>query len=489
MLLFTFVFWLVLYVMQNRVRFFLSILITLFHINAIAQQGNEWINFGQVYYRIPVGKDGIYRITKSDLEQAGFPVGLDPRRYQLFAKGAEQARFIAGQEDAIFNDGDYIEFFGRRNDGSQDNALYRNPAHQPHAYTALYNDTTYYYLTFNPLIQGKRLQTFFETNAGSLPKEVAQETERITVNTTSYSAGETAANVIQLTQFDAGEGWSGPVIREGNFTDISLTGFSNAVPAQGLPQIELQILGRSAGNHKAEIWIGPTTANLRLLQTISFTGFQPFTLSQALQFSDISAGGSVTIRMQVVATGAADFISLSYARVTMPQNFSLTNLTERYVTLYPNVNGKSYVEFDNTPANTRIYDVTNVNDTRQIGTQGSSTISAIIDNTQLEKRKLFATNVINTIAPAAIRRITFRSFQSVTPDFVIITHRQFLRPAAGYPNPVKSYAAYRASTTGGGYDTLTVTIDQLYNQFTYGEATPLAIKRFLKFLETKKRPD
>ena len=29
----------------------------------------------------------------------------------------------------------------------------------------------------------------------------------------------------------------------------------------------------------------------------------------------------------------------------------------------------------------------------------------------------------------------------------------------------------------------------MYNQFTYGESTPLAIFRFLKFLETKKRPE
>ncbi len=479
----------VLYVMQKRLRYFFSIVVSLFYTLANAQQGNEWINFGQVYYRIPVGKDGIYRISKSDLEQAGFPVNLDPRRYQIFCKGAEQARFIAGQEDAVFNDGDYIEFYGKRNDGTQDNALYKEANHQPHAYTALYNDTTYYFLTFNPLTQGKRLQTFFETNDASLPKETAQETEQLTVNATSYAVGETAFNVIQRTQFDVGEGWSGPVIREGNFTDVTLTGLANAVPARGLPSAEIQLLGRGAGVHRAEIWVGPSTANVRLLQSVTFNGFQPFTITQTLQHSDISPSGSLLIHMQVVSAGVADFISLSYARITMPQNFSLSGLTERYLNLYTNANGKSYVEFENTPANTRIYDVTSTNEVRQIGTQGTVTVSAIINNTQLEKRKLFATTIINTLNPLSIKRVTFRSFSTVTPDFLIITNRQFLRPAAGSLNPVKDYAIYRASAAGGGYDTLTVTVDQLYNQFAYGEATPLAIYRFLKFLENKKRPD
>jgi len=475
--------------MQKKFRFLFPILLSLFYVSAQAQQGNEWINFGQLYYRIPVGKDGIYRITKTDLEQAGFPVNLDPRRYQIFSKGIEQARLIAGQEDAIFNDGDYIEFYGKRNDGSLDQALYKIPGNQPHNLYPLYNDTTYYFLTFNPTTQGKRLQTFFETNTSSLPKESAQQTERLFLNTSSYSTGETVSGAIQLSTFNEGEGWSGPIVREGNFTDASITGLTNSIPASGLPNLQVQILGRSAGSHRAQIWVGANSASLRLLQTIDFAGFQPITANYNLQYSDISAGGNIVVRMQVLGVGGSDFISLSYARVTMPQSFSLAGLTERYITLYNNLADKSYLELENAPVNVRIYDVTNVNDVRQIGTQGTTTLTAIVDGTQIEQRKLFATTVINTINSNQIKRVSFRSLQNVSPDFLIITHRAFQRSAAGVTNPIRAYAAYRASEAGGRYDTLTVTVDQLYNQFTYGEATPLAIHRFLKFLESKKRPD
>ena len=38
----------------------------------LAQQyNNEWIRYNQTYYKFKVGKDGVYRISKSTLEQAG----------------------------------------------------------------------------------------------------------------------------------------------------------------------------------------------------------------------------------------------------------------------------------------------------------------------------------------------------------------------------------------------------------------------------------
>ena len=57
-----------------------------------------------------------------------------------------------------------------------------------------------------------------------------------------------------------------------------------------------------------------------------------------------------------------------------------------------------------------------------------------------------------------------------------------MQAAGGISNPVKSYADYRASTAGGGYDTLVVDMDLLYNQFNYGIKSPLAIFDFMRFL-------
>jgi len=94
-----------------------------------AQSPNNWINFAQPYYRMPVAKAGIYRLTYNDLQSAGIPVGaVDPRFLQVFHRGVEQAIIVQGQADAQLNQGDYLEFYGERNDGTRD-ALYISPLH------------------------------------------------------------------------------------------------------------------------------------------------------------------------------------------------------------------------------------------------------------------------------------------------------------------------------------------------------------------------
>ena len=61
--------------------------------NSQGQYSNEWINYAQTYFKIPVAQTGIYRITFQDLQNAGFPL-VDPRTIQLYHRGQEQAIFF-----------------------------------------------------------------------------------------------------------------------------------------------------------------------------------------------------------------------------------------------------------------------------------------------------------------------------------------------------------------------------------------------------------
>ena len=87
--------------------------------------GNEWINFQQTYFKIPVAQKGLYRISTNELRQAGVPVStLNPTSIQLFFRGKEQAIFIQGETDNRLDESDYLEFYGEGNDGTQDSLLY-----------------------------------------------------------------------------------------------------------------------------------------------------------------------------------------------------------------------------------------------------------------------------------------------------------------------------------------------------------------------------
>ena len=176
--------------------------------NVKAQVANDWINFSQSYYKIPTTKNGIYKLTYADLQAGGFPVGsVDPRRMQLFHRGVEQAMFVQGQADAVLNPSDYLEFFGKKNNGTLDAKLYKPSTLQPHPYYNIYSDTAAYFLTWNLTTPGKRMSTFSEVNVSNLPKEVSHNQEKLSVFTDQYSGGFTQSDFLQYSQFDQGEGW------------------------------------------------------------------------------------------------------------------------------------------------------------------------------------------------------------------------------------------------------------------------------------------
>ena len=135
-----------------------------FLFNAVAQNGNEWIQYQQPYLKIPVGREGIYRITYDDLQQAGFPIVTPPASLQLFHRGVEQAINVSGEADGSFNTGDYIEFYGVQNDGTLDSSLYEQSSFQPHQLYNLYSDTTSYFLTYGGP-SGKRMATFSKSSS------------------------------------------------------------------------------------------------------------------------------------------------------------------------------------------------------------------------------------------------------------------------------------------------------------------------------------
>ena len=56
--------------------------------------------------RIGIKGEGIFRVTRTDLEAAGFNVNSDPAFWQLYREGVQQSIIVGGN-------GDYIEFYGK----------------------------------------------------------------------------------------------------------------------------------------------------------------------------------------------------------------------------------------------------------------------------------------------------------------------------------------------------------------------------------------
>ncbi len=79
---------------------------------------DSWIDYTKDYLKLGVNKNGIYRISYSDMEQYGVPINsINPKTFTLFCKGEQIPIFVYGEEDLSFDTNDFIEFVGVRNMG------------------------------------------------------------------------------------------------------------------------------------------------------------------------------------------------------------------------------------------------------------------------------------------------------------------------------------------------------------------------------------
>ncbi|MEO5979122.1 MAG: C25 family cysteine peptidase [Chryseolinea sp.] len=450
-----------------------------FHATLHAQVGNEWIQFGQSYYKISVAKEGIYRLSQSNLVAAGLPSSVDPKSIQIFHRGIEQGIFVQGEGDGNLDAGDYVEFYGQRNDGTLDTELYKPAEAQPHQYYNLYSDTTAYFLTVGSST-GKRMDVFNQTNTSGLTADTFHYDEKMQIMSNYYFEG-VDANEIVSTAFDYAEGWDSGPFYNNDYFDFVIPDVTFGDVGSGTPTLETTIIGRGPMQHQFKVLAG---TSMRLAGTYTFAGFTAFKVSIPLQWTDIGPDGKLAIEFfGLGVNGQPDRMGICYIKLRYPQKTDMGAATEKVFVVKQNVPGPTLLQIQNPSPGTLLYDVTNRDQPIRIGTTTTGMLNAVLQAPT--ERKIYAASVFSN---PVIKPVSFRQFASGLSDYIIITHALLRRPAAGYSDPVEAYAAYRASVEGGSYDTLTVNTQQLYDQFNYGEPSPLAIFHFMKFLTTVKTP-
>ena len=94
-----------------------------------------------------------------------------------------------------------------------------------------------------------------------------------------------------------------------------------------------------------------------------------------------------------------------------------------------------------------------------------------------------ARNAINPVrfTVEVLQPVRFRDYRSLPANYLLVGHRQLEKPSLQHANALDAYASYRASPAGGDFDTLVLRIEELYDQFAFGERSPWALTAFLKF--------
>lgn len=479
---------------KNKLIIPICLALIVFAQNSYAQVlGNEWIDFNQTYYKLKIGENGLYRISQTELGNAGFPVGsIDPRRIQIFKNGQEQAIKIEGQSDGIFQNTDYIEFYGEINDGKTDADLYVSAEAQPHTFQSIFSDSAVYFITYKlSATDGIRMSPFTENNVnGILPDEYYLE-DSVRLFTSDYHEGKSygSTNQIILPQYDFGEGFTGPAASNGQTLDYTFQNITNTQISDVKPKIEVLLVGRNNNSHNVQISVGADQNNLRSISTATFNQDDNFLVSSEIEWTDISVTGSLTISASVNGVnGAADRVSMSYVRIIYPRKFIFTSKTAFEIDLQIQPNGKSYIEVSNPPDNSICFDITDANSPVEIGINESfRAFNAVIPNTD-SIRKLWIQSTPFVVSN--IEAVNFQKIDATLYNYLLITHESLQTPTTdGRPNPISSYKTYRESPIGGSHSVLIQNVGDIFDQFNFGLPSPIAIRRFCNYMLTNGSPE
>jgi hypothetical protein len=448
--------------------------------------GNEWLNgkYGQSWLRIGVSKNGVYSVA--------LPANFQnkPNLLHLYHRGVEVSLISATNTE--------VQFYGIVNDGASDALLYRLPTTRKNPYFSTFSDESSYFLTFDST---PRTATVEENLApdGGVP---LQESHKFTYfkkfvieysHMTSYPTRPTTLNAYYE------EGKAGTGTRLGNSSAIKTVNpkpavFTNTYPGAGedfvfqiksrfgtaAPQVNVHFKGRGYqfnASSTVEVFAGKdkTDASMRSLGTTTVTGYLDADFPTAsLQDVDFANG---TGYLGIKNTGSAtDGISVSYYSVTYDQNIDMQGLNS-YEFNFPASGSNTRIAIQNQPAGTlKFLDVSDADHPRIINGAAGNLMFSRNGSTL----KMFVTNEATPVVPTVV------NFQNLNPsqyDYLIITNETLAGSAA-------TYATYRETQSPGKkYSPLVMKIKDVYNQFNYGEPSPVAIRRFVDYMVSDSNTD
>lgn len=461
--------------MKVKLAFLASVLV-FFALTFAKAQVPVWYDYGLTYYKIPTAKDGVYRISAQTLLASGLNLStVDPRMIRVFHRGKEVAIHIEGETDGKIDPQDFIDFYGIRNDAELDKKLYSEFSSIPNPYYNTYSDTTAFFLTVTPGTSGKRMGQR-PVSANNLPLITSFETEKLQILSDQYSLGRAYTLGFRLSTFDQGQGWMGTIITKGSARDLTFTDLGSILNS-GSAQLEIGLVGRSENAHSVAISAGPAAGTQRVLTQANFAGYDYPQLSLTLQMSDFNANGTLVVRVLPQGTEATDNVSIAYAKITYRKPIQNGDFEPRIMN-FPA--GNQRVVINQVQANYVALDVSDLSNVQRVSVSKTGTSLSFTAAVPGQPSKIWIQSDQSVIPVAQMQPIKFRNYLGQAANFILVGHRELEKASSKYTNPLKSYGSHRASALGGGFDTLTVRMEDIYDQFAFGEKSPIGLFEFFK---------
>lgn len=438
-----------------------------------AQLPNDWIDYEQNYFKFPIAQDGIYRIDFQELVNAGLNIGtLDPRNFQIFAKGEEVPIYIQGESDGSFDSNDFIEFFGERNTGWYDHNLFSDSAHILNPYMSLASDTLYYFLTWNSSVNNKRMDDEFDLNFNAYtPIDYFWSEYKHLYN--QFNGGVKTSFGWSVPEYSEGEGYYLSSIagqKEVNYK------FNAPNKYAGGPDgwMKTKFFGLGAYTHYIQVRL-----NDSLIYDDNFFDQKSIYVEDSIPVDWVEEQSIMQYKSVTPVLNTNDKVGIGYFHLRYAHSLDMEGKTDFELFLPSGNESKDLLvmeNYNNLNSTVRLYDLTNG---KRIQVQPlSGKYYALVSNNGVERR-CYLTNessirTISGISSVSKGSSKFIDYQSLITakggvDFLLVTGSSLMDAA-------EEYGDYRESN---GLRTIVANMDQLYDQFSYGiRKHPISIRNY-----------
>lgn len=387
---------------------------------------------GQPAAKVSVKNEGLYRVTQPELAAAGFNTNVDPRTLRLFVDGQEQPINVIGK--GAFDASSAIEFYGIGIDSAA-------------------TDEHVYWLTSGSQA-GQRIQAIPSTAKFAGGAQSFLATAELKQRTLYFSA---------LRNGDK-ENFFGAVIARDPVDQAVTLHHLDTADAPGA-MLEVALQGVTLQGHRVEAQINGTHAG-ELLFNGQDGGVVRIPISQTL----LREGANI---VRLVSLGGPSDVSLvDYLRITYWHTFEADNNQLRF-----NASPRQLVSVDGfSNAAIRVLDVTNPNAPQEIlgairpGKSGYS-VTFSVRGSGVRTLVAMTDDTAKHAANIALDQQSSWRQPANEASLVIFTRREFMMAL----DPLKSLRESQ------GYKVALVDIDDVYDEFSYGNKTPQAIEDFLAY--------
>ncbi len=394
--------------------------------NALAPDPNRHLSvISQPGAKIKAKASGLIRVTRAELQAAGFDVNSDPSRWQLYLEGNELPMIIGPNAN-------YVEFLGKELD-------------------TIESDIRTYYLIVGDTA-GKRARVTSPLPRTGLVLSTKYKQTFVRKERTNY--------INQVLNGDSENFWGRIVGSGGTDFTFSLTGIDRT-PGERTMTVAFQ--GFSITAHNIEIRL-----NGNLLPNAVGFSRSPFKETYSIPVSYL-LDGTNTLSMRSTVDGDTnlfDYVSIDFPRAYKAENNRLDFFTE--------TSRRTIVSGFTTP-NVRLFDVTYEGEVVELVNnqivETAGTFGPVIPAGR--SRVFYATEANNFSTPVSVlpNDPGLLGVPTNAGTLVVITHSSLMPEA-------QAWAAYRA---GQGVSTKVVDVEEIFDEFNYGVSSSLAIESFLDY--------